>query len=66
MQQFLTNTLGPVFYNMGVSEADFAQYLESCLKYVYGILIALGVLIIILILTVLLEAFALIRARRKN
>ena len=49
MQQFLTNTLGPVFYNMGVSEADFAQYLESCLKYVYGILIALGVLIIILI-----------------
>ena len=49
MQQFLTNTLGPVFYNMGVSEADFAQYLGSCLKYVYGILIALGVLIIILI-----------------
>ncbi len=49
MQNFLTNTLGPVFYNMGVSEADFASYLTSCLKYVYGILIALGVLVIILI-----------------
>ena len=49
MQNFLTNTLGPVFYGMGVSEADFAQYLGMCMGYVYGILIALGVLIIVLI-----------------
>ena len=49
MQQFLTNTLGPVFYGMGVSEADFTSYLSMCMNYVYGILIALGVLIVVLI-----------------
>jgi len=49
MQQFIINTLGPVFYGMGVSEADFATYLGMCMNYVYGILAALVVLIIVLI-----------------
>ena len=49
MQQFLTNTLGPIFYGMGVSEADFTSYLGMCMGYVYGILAAIVVLIIVLI-----------------
>ncbi|MBR1781695.1 MAG: glycoside hydrolase family 3 C-terminal domain-containing protein, partial [Oscillospiraceae bacterium] len=34
---------------MGVSEADFASYLGMCMGYVYGILIALIVLVLVLI-----------------
>ena len=49
MQQLLTNTLGPIFYGMGVSEADFTSYLGMCMGYVYGILAAIVVLIIVLI-----------------
>ena len=49
MQDLLTKLLGPVFYGMGVSEADFASYLGMCMKYVYIILAALAVLIIVLI-----------------
>ena len=49
MQQFIINTLGPIFYGMGVSEADFASYLGMCMKYIYGILAALIVLIVVLI-----------------
>ena len=49
MQSFLTNTLGPVFYGMGVSEADFASYLGLCIGYVYALLAAVIVLIVVLI-----------------
>ncbi len=49
MQSILTSLLGPIFYNMGVSEADFASYLSSCMGYVYAILIVLVLLIVALI-----------------
>ena len=49
MKQLLTSTIGPIFYGMGVSEADFASYLDSCMGYVYGILAALVLLIVVLI-----------------
>ena len=49
MQSLITNLLGPVFYGMGVSEADFASYLSSCMGYVYAVLIAILVLIVVLI-----------------
>jgi len=49
MQSLITKLLGPIFYNMGVSEADFASYLSSCMGYVYAVLIALVVLIVLLI-----------------
>jgi len=49
MQSLITNLLGPIFYGMGVSEADFASYLSSCMGYVYGILAALIILILVLI-----------------
>ena len=49
MQSFLTNALGPTFYSMGVSEADFASYLSLAMGYVYGILIALVLFIVVLI-----------------
>lgn len=47
MQNLITNLLGPIFYGMGVSEADFASYLSSCINYVYGILAALIIMIIV-------------------
>ena len=50
MKSIITNLLGPVFYGMGVSEADFASYLTSCMGYVYAVLAALVVLILVLIL----------------
>ena len=50
MQSLITNLLGPIFYGMGVSEADFASYLSSCMGYVYGILAALIILILVLII----------------
>ena len=49
MQSLITNLLGPVFYGMGVSEADFASYLSSCMSYVYAAIIALIALIVLLI-----------------
>ncbi len=49
MQALLTNLLGPIFYGMGVSEADFASYLSQCMGYVYALLAALVVLILVLI-----------------
>ena len=49
MEKLITNLLGPVFYGMGVSEADFASYLSMCIGYVYGILAAIIVLIVVLI-----------------
>ena len=49
MQQLITNLFGPMFYGMGVSEADFASYLTTCMPYINGILIALGVFLVLLI-----------------
>ncbi len=49
MQDLIIKLFGPIFYDMGVSQADFASYLGSCMKYVYIILAALVVLIVILI-----------------
>ena len=50
MQSLLKNLLGPIFYGMGVSEADFATYLDRCMPYVWGLLAALVVLIVVLII----------------
>ena len=49
MVEFLKNLIGPIFYNMGVSEADLVSYLEMCIGYIWGIMIALAVLIVILV-----------------
>ena len=49
MVEFLKNLVGPIFYNMGVSEADLTTYLTMCESYIWGILIALGVLVVVLI-----------------
>ena len=49
MQSLITNLLGPIFYGMGVSEADFASYLSQCMGYVYAAIAALVVLIVLLI-----------------
>ena len=49
MQGFLTSTLGPIFYGLGVSEADFASYLSLAMGYVYALLIALAALLVVLI-----------------
>jgi len=49
MQGLLTKLFGPMFYDMGVSEADFASYLGACMNYIYIILAALVILIIVLI-----------------
>ncbi len=49
MKSLLTSLFGPMFYNMGVSEADFATYLDSCMPYIWGILAALAVMIIVLV-----------------
>ena len=50
MQGIITTLLGPIFYGMGVSEADFASYLSSCMGYVYAVLIAIIALIVLLII----------------
>ena len=50
MQQLIISLLGPIFYGMGVSEADLASYVGMCINYVYGILIALVALIVVLII----------------
>ncbi len=47
MQNLIISLFGPIFYGMGVSEADFASYLSQCINYVYGILAALIIMIIV-------------------
>lgn len=49
MVKFLENTVGPIFYGLGVSEADFSMYLKQLIGYVYFLLALVVVLIIILI-----------------
>lgn len=52
MVNLLTNLLTPIVGPMGVSAADLQSYLEMCIGYVYVILAALAVLIVVLIAAV--------------
>ncbi|EOS23120.1 hypothetical protein C806_03223 [Lachnospiraceae bacterium 3-1] len=49
MVDFLANLLGPIFTSYGVSEADLMSYLTQLIGYVYVILGALAVMVIVLI-----------------
>lgn len=49
MIQFIINTLGPIFYGMGVSEADFSNYVTLLIGYVYFLLGAIGVFLVVMI-----------------
>ena len=49
MVNLLARLLGPIFTGMGVSEADLLSYLTQLQGYVYAILAALVVMIIVLI-----------------
>lgn len=48
MISLLEKLLGPIFYGLGVSEADLTSYLTQLKGYVYGILAALVILILVL------------------
>ena len=50
MEGVIIGLFGPIFYGMGVSEADFAQYVTTCIGYIYALLAALIALIVVLIL----------------
>ena len=49
MVDLLVKLLGPFFYSLGVSEADLISYITQLQGYVYGILAAFAVLILVLI-----------------
>ncbi len=49
MVDFLANLLGPIFTSYGVSEADLMSYLTQLIGYVYVLLGALAVMVIVLI-----------------
>jgi beta-glucosidase len=49
MKNLIIKLFGQIFYDMGVSEADLSSYLDACMKYIWIILIALIVLIVILV-----------------
>ncbi len=48
MVKFLTQVLGPVFTGLGVSEADLKSYITQLQGYIYVILAALVVMIVVL------------------
>lgn len=50
MVDLLVKLLGPLFYSLGVSEADLVSYITQLEGYVYGILAAFVLLILVLIL----------------
>ena len=50
MEDLIIGLLGPIFYGMGVSEADFVSYVGMCINYIYGVLAVLVALIVVLIL----------------
>lgn len=52
MINFLAKLLGPIFTGLGVSEADFQSYLTQLSGYIYFILAALVVMIVVLIAAV--------------
>lgn len=49
MVDLLVKLLGPFFYSMGVSEADLINYITQLQGYVYGIVAALVILVVVLI-----------------
>jgi len=49
MIQFIINNLGPIFYGMGVSEADFKNYVTQLSGYIYFLLGALGVFLVAMV-----------------
>lgn len=48
MVKFLTQVLGPIFTGLGVSEADLKSYITQLQGYIYVILAALVVMIVVL------------------
>ena len=49
MKGFIIKALGPTFYGMGVSEADFNTYVTSAMGYIYALIALVVVFIIALI-----------------
>ena len=49
MVDMLVNMLRPIFTSLGVSEADLVTYVTGCAPYIYVILAALVVMIVVLI-----------------
>ena len=50
MVDFLVKHLGPFLFDLGVSEADLISYLTQLQGYIYGIIAAAAVLILVLVL----------------
>lgn len=50
MVDFLVKHLGPFMFELGVSEADLISYLTQLKGYIYGILAAAAVLVLVLVL----------------
>lgn len=50
MVDFLVKHLGPFLFDLGVSEADLISYLTQLQGYIYGIIVAAAVLILVLVL----------------
>lgn len=49
MINFIIDKLGPIFYGMGVSEADFKNYITQLSGYIYFLLAAVGVFLVVMI-----------------
>lgn len=48
MTNLLANLLSPIYSPMGVSTADFTSYLKMCSGYIYAILAALVIMVVVL------------------
>lgn len=51
MTNLLANLLSPIYSPMGVSTADFTSYLKMCSGYIYAILAALVIMVVVLAAT---------------
>ena len=49
MLQVIINLLTPIFVGMGAAESDVVNYVNQCANYVYGLLIAILLLIVVLV-----------------
>jgi len=49
MLQLIIKLLTPIFVNMGAAATDVENYVNQCSAYIYGLLIALGLLIVVLV-----------------
>lgn len=49
MIQFIIDKLGPTFYKMGVSEADFSNYVTKLSGYIYFLLAVIGVFLVAMV-----------------